>query len=267
MKRRRILWRRHEELRSRHETGVCSWVWGSLPANAQRRDPDAEATPATPSWPWPSGIASTTCRCEAAVQWRGCSPTTTKAAVTSASSCAWSPVRRCSWRTTSTWRRASRDWRSGDEVAFSGVYEWSAEGGTIHWTHAGPGRESTPRMAAPRREDVPVGAPCGRRLTLPRPARRSRVHRSECTRPVGRTQEETPHVLRQGRRPFPDQGQDRGHHRLRQPGPRARPEPARQGRHRGRQRAQGHAPTATVPRRPASRCSAPPRPPSAPTSS
>lgn len=27
----------------------------------------------------------------------------------------------------------------GDEVAFSGVYEWSAEGGTIHWTHGDPG--------------------------------------------------------------------------------------------------------------------------------
>jgi hypothetical protein len=24
----------------------------------------------------------------------------------------------------------------GDQIAFSGVYEWSAEGGTIHWTHA-----------------------------------------------------------------------------------------------------------------------------------
>ncbi len=26
----------------------------------------------------------------------------------------------------------------GDEIAFSGVYEWSAEGGTIHWTHGDP---------------------------------------------------------------------------------------------------------------------------------
>lgn len=26
----------------------------------------------------------------------------------------------------------------GDDVAFSGVYEWSAEGGTIHWTHRDP---------------------------------------------------------------------------------------------------------------------------------
>jgi hypothetical protein len=26
----------------------------------------------------------------------------------------------------------------GDSVAFSGVYEWSAEGGTIHWTHHDP---------------------------------------------------------------------------------------------------------------------------------
>jgi toxin ParE1/3/4 len=33
-------------------------------------------------------------------------------------------------------------------------------------------------------------------VTLPRPARHSKVLRSECTRPVGRTQEENPHVLR-----------------------------------------------------------------------
>lgn len=26
----------------------------------------------------------------------------------------------------------------GDEIAFSGVYEWSAEGGSIHWTHGDP---------------------------------------------------------------------------------------------------------------------------------
>ena len=26
----------------------------------------------------------------------------------------------------------------GDAVAFGGVYEWNAEGGTIHWTHADP---------------------------------------------------------------------------------------------------------------------------------
>ena len=26
----------------------------------------------------------------------------------------------------------------GDDVAFRGVYEWSAEGGTIHWTHRDP---------------------------------------------------------------------------------------------------------------------------------
>lgn len=26
----------------------------------------------------------------------------------------------------------------GDTVAFSGVYEWNAEGGTIHWTHQDP---------------------------------------------------------------------------------------------------------------------------------
>ena len=26
----------------------------------------------------------------------------------------------------------------GDSVAFGGVYEWSAEGGTIHWTHHDP---------------------------------------------------------------------------------------------------------------------------------
>lgn len=26
----------------------------------------------------------------------------------------------------------------GDAVAFGGVYEWNAEGGTIHWTHRDP---------------------------------------------------------------------------------------------------------------------------------
>ena len=28
--------------------------------------------------------------------------------------------------------------RNGDTVAFRGVYEWSEEGGTIHWTHLDP---------------------------------------------------------------------------------------------------------------------------------
>jgi hypothetical protein len=28
--------------------------------------------------------------------------------------------------------------KAGDTVAFSGVYEWNAEGGTIHWTHHDP---------------------------------------------------------------------------------------------------------------------------------
>ena len=28
--------------------------------------------------------------------------------------------------------------RSGDVVAFSGVYEWNPEGGVIHWTHHDP---------------------------------------------------------------------------------------------------------------------------------
>jgi hypothetical protein len=32
----------------------------------------------------------------------------------------------------------------GDEIAFSGVYEWSAEGGTIHWTHADPDGDHAP---------------------------------------------------------------------------------------------------------------------------
>jgi len=30
------------------------------------------------------------------------------------------------------------DLKAGDTVAFSGVYEWNAEGGTIHWTHHDP---------------------------------------------------------------------------------------------------------------------------------
>jgi len=28
---------------------------------------------------------------------------------------------------------------AGDVVAFRGVYEWNAEGGTVHWTHRDPG--------------------------------------------------------------------------------------------------------------------------------
>ena len=30
------------------------------------------------------------------------------------------------------------DLQPGDTVAFRGVYEWSAEGGTVHWTHRDP---------------------------------------------------------------------------------------------------------------------------------
>ena len=30
------------------------------------------------------------------------------------------------------------DLQEGDAVAFRGVYEWNAEGGTIHWTHRDP---------------------------------------------------------------------------------------------------------------------------------
>jgi hypothetical protein len=30
------------------------------------------------------------------------------------------------------------DLRPGDTVAFRGVYEWSPEGGTVHWTHRDP---------------------------------------------------------------------------------------------------------------------------------
>jgi Protein of unknown function (DUF3465) len=30
------------------------------------------------------------------------------------------------------------DLRKGESVVFRGVYEWSAEGGTIHWTHHDP---------------------------------------------------------------------------------------------------------------------------------
>ena len=32
----------------------------------------------------------------------------------------------------------------GDTVAFDGVYEWNAEGGTIHWTHKDPGGSHAP---------------------------------------------------------------------------------------------------------------------------
>ena len=34
--------------------------------------------------------------------------------------------------------------RVGDTVAFRGVYEWSAEGGTIHWTHDDPAGRRAP---------------------------------------------------------------------------------------------------------------------------
>ena len=36
------------------------------------------------------------------------------------------------------------DLRPGDTIAFRGVFEWSAEGGTVHWTHRDPGGEHTP---------------------------------------------------------------------------------------------------------------------------
>ena len=36
------------------------------------------------------------------------------------------------------------DLKEGDTVAFRGVYEWSEEGGTIHWTHRDPGGGHSP---------------------------------------------------------------------------------------------------------------------------
>jgi hypothetical protein len=36
------------------------------------------------------------------------------------------------------------DLRAGDRVSFRGVYEWTEEGGTVHWTHADPGGEHAP---------------------------------------------------------------------------------------------------------------------------
>lgn len=34
--------------------------------------------------------------------------------------------------------------RSGDSVAFNGVYEWNAKGGVLHWTHHDPGGKHEP---------------------------------------------------------------------------------------------------------------------------
>jgi len=34
--------------------------------------------------------------------------------------------------------------KAGDTVAFDGVYEWNAEGGTIHWTHDDPDGSHAP---------------------------------------------------------------------------------------------------------------------------
>lgn len=34
--------------------------------------------------------------------------------------------------------------KAGDTVVFDGVYEWNAEGGTIHWTHHDPGGGHAP---------------------------------------------------------------------------------------------------------------------------
>ena len=34
--------------------------------------------------------------------------------------------------------------RAGDAVAFRGVYEWSGQGGTVHWTHHDPSGDHAP---------------------------------------------------------------------------------------------------------------------------
>ena len=68
---------------------------------------------------------------------------TTKARAINALSWSSPAVRRFWWHTISTLPIRLRVWKKGDKVAFYGEYEWSEQGGVIHWTHHDPSARHT----------------------------------------------------------------------------------------------------------------------------